>query len=384
MCSCSRFTFTDGHTRFLLWGHTHAAGGASHMPPPYRTQLEPGSVLLPPPKGCNESARHAPHLVVSSCGENLTWVNRFAESGFSVTIIDKCRNNTAEGSADAGVDDALGGSSLSRAIEWISLPNLGREAHSYLWYIVHRWAALRPTTVFMQGDAPHHVKLETLTALIEQFMSECWSFVSLVSMLHAATFRTGTLRTRWPIPLATYCALWRSFETRPSAADGDEDDALCPLWAAAGWASFAVARRTVRHRPRSAYERWLRSFEDTATARALWPPRGRDWGAEADEPVAKWGATFFERAWTLVFGCTEALSGCAYTTNTSRAELLSRCPMSDSIAPESPAGSKRTSNVAKIYALVQGEVSPYGCRAMHRLAVQNRTRVWPRCTLCSA
>jgi hypothetical protein len=302
--------------------------------------------------------------------------------------LEKCRRLPEEnkdggvGGGGGGVGGGGSGGSGSSNMEWISLPNVGREAHAYLWFIVHRWYKLAPATVFLQGDSPRHVDLEAVPAFVRRFVSECWSYASLNNhMQHAATFRT---RIHWPIPLSTYCELWRSFERGPpSTADGTATEELCPLWSAVAWASFVVARRTIHHRPRATYERWLRSFEEKETASALWPPSSRlspFVGKVSDDPNARWGATFFERAWTLIFGCSAALTGCAYTSRTSRSELYSRCPMSDAVAPES---SYPTSNNARIFTLVKGEIHPSGCRAIHSLAVQNASRQWVRCRTCN-
>lgn len=38
------------------------------------------------------------------------------------------------------------------------LPNVGREAHTYLWHIVERYDRLAETTVFLQGDPADHVR----------------------------------------------------------------------------------------------------------------------------------------------------------------------------------------------------------------------------------
>jgi hypothetical protein len=365
------------------------------MAPPFSTELDSSPVVRPPPETCASWSHQPPQLVVASCRENISWAVAFVKYGYRVTILEKCRRLPEEnddggvggvGGGGGGGGGGSGGSGGSN-VEWISLPNVGREAHAYLWFIVNRWTKLAPATIFLQGDSPRHVDLEAVPAFVRRFVSECWSYASLNNhMQHAATFRT---RINWPIPLSTYCELWRSFERGPpSAADGTAAEELCPLWSSVAWASFVVARRTIHHRPRATYERWLHSFEAKETASALWPPSSRLspfhkdplGDLKSDDPSARWGATFFERAWTLIFGCSAAVTGCAYTPRTSRSELFSRCPMSDAIAPES---SYQTSNNARVFTLVKGEIHPSGCRAIHRLAMQNDTRQWVRCRTCS-
>lgn len=368
-----------------LLARRDAACHCFDMAPPFTIQTDTSTVLLAPAKSCSSQP---PRLVVASCAENVSFIHWFVQRGWSVTIIEKCGD---DGSAAGGSSET----NSSAAVQWIRLANIGREAHAYLWYIVHHWRTLQPTTVFLQGDAPRHVDLAAAPDLIGRFISECWSYASLVQMPHAALFRTGP--DTWPktwrgpgVPLSTYCELWRSFEAGEVSGRGGEDErnTLCPVWSAVGWASFIVARRTIHQRPRAAYERWLRSFEDNVTAHALWPTLGDNHsasvatGLDAVGPLARTGepydqrlgATFFERAWSLIFGCSEALSGCGYTANSSRTELLARCPMADARAPKNL--SVKTSNNARVFALVKGEVRPCGCRAMHRLAAQNDTRLW--------
>src|SRR5688572_16556932 len=73
-------------------------------------------------------------LVVARYNENLNWLRRVPKE-FRVTIYDKSDEN------------------LPNAMD---LPNVGREAHTYLWHIVARYDSLAEVTVFCQGRPFDH------------------------------------------------------------------------------------------------------------------------------------------------------------------------------------------------------------------------------------
>lgn len=72
-------------------------------------------------------------LVVARCHESLAWLRRVPES-FQITVYDKG-------------DGASGGHTL---------PNLGREAHTYLHHIAEHYDQLADLTVFVQGHPFDH------------------------------------------------------------------------------------------------------------------------------------------------------------------------------------------------------------------------------------
>lgn len=88
-------------------------------------------------------------IVISHFNENLDWV-RSVNKKFSVKIYSKALENAPNGS--------------------ISLPNVNREAHTFLHHIVSNWEILNETTIFLQGNPfPHFTKgdLESFSALGE-------------------------------------------------------------------------------------------------------------------------------------------------------------------------------------------------------------------------
>jgi hypothetical protein len=73
-------------------------------------------------------------LVVARYEENLNWLRR-VPGEFTITVYDK---------------------STSPALNATSLPNIGREAHTYLHHIVARYDSLPDLTVFCQGKPFDH------------------------------------------------------------------------------------------------------------------------------------------------------------------------------------------------------------------------------------
>jgi hypothetical protein len=72
-------------------------------------------------------------LVISRYLENVRWIG-VVPSQYHVFLYDKGYGTTG-----------------------IKLPNIGRESHTYLYHIVHRYNQLADYTVFAQGDPFHHL-----------------------------------------------------------------------------------------------------------------------------------------------------------------------------------------------------------------------------------
>jgi hypothetical protein len=348
---------------------------------PYVIPVEEGEIMVPPVEHCVSPADDARQLVVASCAENLTWTRMFARRGWDVVVLEQCpqgRMMPSSGGNSWGVGQRPGHL-------WLPVrPNVGREAHAYLFFLTHHWDRLRPITLFLQGDAPKHVNLaEALQpgGALDRFATECWSFMSLVAAVHPSTFKVPSI-----VPLRTFCTLWRSFDPTPPA------EAPCPVWSAVGFASFAVARRTIMRHPRHVYARWLRSFERPSEAKSLW---GSSEGEHAFHPTgwhvdedthrspqlaqdARVGATFFERAWALIFGCSEALGACtSFLPQEHPRALARRCPLTQLWGPNG--GSVRNRSIltdgprhSVVRALVRRENHSHACRAVYRLAERPR------------
>ncbi|GAB3985816.1 hypothetical protein GCM10028807_01890 [Spirosoma daeguense] len=75
-------------------------------------------------------------LVVAHYTENLNWLGNLP-AGLTITVYDKSPDHSAGDTA-------------------ISLPNIGREAHTYLHHIVSRYDSLAQWTIFCQGKPFDH------------------------------------------------------------------------------------------------------------------------------------------------------------------------------------------------------------------------------------
>jgi hypothetical protein len=102
---------------------------------------------------CNQLKVSTPvdvELVVARYNEPLNWLRRVPPH-VRVTIYDK---SGAAGSPDAPSQART--DVPQRGCVVFSLPNVGREAHAYLWHIISRYDALSPLTVFCQARPFDH------------------------------------------------------------------------------------------------------------------------------------------------------------------------------------------------------------------------------------
>jgi hypothetical protein len=189
-------------------------------------------------------------VVVSRCGEDLRWTGN-VPAGVRVTVYDK-------GGGGAG----------------IPLPNVGREAHTYLHHLVERYDSLAETTVFCQGHPFDHCHdlHDTLRALARG-ERKVDGFLWLGFILDTDDARGRRLHVPWG----------KNPEGRELDIAGCYQAVLGAP--AAEWfrfvvgGQFAVARECARRRPREFYE------------------KARDYAAAQAE------ASFcLERFWDRVFG----------------------------------------------------------------------------------
>jgi len=97
-------------------------------------------------------------LIIAKYRENIDWI---AKLGYDYVVYDK-GGNAAENS--------------------IILPNIGREAHTYLTHIVREYDSLAEVNVFMQGNPFDHIddqgngSVETLRSMIEDVVERAVPF----------------------------------------------------------------------------------------------------------------------------------------------------------------------------------------------------------------
>jgi hypothetical protein len=190
-------------------------------------------------------------LVVAHCREDLSWLRK-VPAAFRVTVYSK------------------GGDAVPAA----PLPNVGREAHTYLHHIVDRYESLAARTVFAQGRPFDHVpELRRILRDMAGGRAQAEGFQWLGFVVDwddrtgSRLFRTWSKNTdRRPLDMARF---WRTLWDEPVP----ERFTFYP------GAHFVVTAELVRRRARAFYER------ARTTAAAL--------------PDA---AHCFERCWDRVFG----------------------------------------------------------------------------------
>lgn len=202
--------------------------------------------------GPNADQRIPLELVVARYQEDLAWVRR-VPAAWRVTVYDKG-------------GDAAGA---------LPLPNLGREAHTYLQHIVTRYDALADVTVFCQGRPFDHVpdlqrRLRRLAAGADPVPGFRWLgfVVDWDDPSGARLFQRWSKNTdRHALDMATF---WRALWPEPVP----ERFIFFP------GAHFAVTAGQVRRQSRAFYERAL--------------------AVSVAQPDAAHG---FERCWDRVFAC---------------------------------------------------------------------------------
>jgi len=195
-------------------------------------------------------------LVVARYRENLNWLRNVPDS-LRVTVYDK---------AEEGSEASWPGA--------IRLPNLGREAHTYLYHLIHRYDSLVEWTVFCQGKPfdhayDFHQQLRSFAADPEAMGPFRW----LGHIIDTDDYQGGRLFQRWSknedqrsLDLTGFHqALWG--ETGP------------PSYTFVLGAQFAVHREVIRRQSPDFYQKALILTTDFPD-----------------------GAHCFERVWDRVFG----------------------------------------------------------------------------------
>ena len=196
-------------------------------------------------------------LVVSKFKEDVGWLELLRD--FEIVLISK-----------------LPGDTTSKALK---LPNIGREAHSYLYYIVQRYTELPDLCVFTQGNPFDHSP----------------NFIEQISALSAAPGYRA---------LGDVEAIFDGYGYPQLSASPLNRDKLCfaqffeevlgekspALFYARMNALFAVDRQTITARPLSFYQRCLALLEAGGAAES-----DLALDANALEPH------FFERLWYFIF-----------------------------------------------------------------------------------
>ena len=268
----------------------------------------------------------AQHLqvVVASCNEPLGWTAVLSPA--RVLVLEQCNASSSDGVAAASWQKRhplVRNTTYEAAATYhrvLVQPNRGREAHAFLWYIVHYWEDLAEATVFLQGDATRHgiigsvgiMSVQSLSCpggALEQLAAGCWAFLSL-----AGPF-PGPFAGE---PLSTKCRIYRDF----AGARQLPDATVCQLWeVTTTGGNFAAHRDALRLHPRETYRRWLRTFESQKLSDAAFLPASKPPAHGSASWGAKVGASLFERSWAYIFGCARLVTGnCSYSDSNATAE----------------------------------------------------------------
>lgn len=192
-------------------------------------------------------------LVVARHEEDLRWLRRVPAS-FRISVYNK------------GVTEALPESLIGRdEMSVLSLPNIGREAHTYLTHLITRFDSLADTTIFCQGHPFDHAPdlHDRLVALTER--KEIPSPFLWYGFLEDTDDPQGR---RLFVP-------WSKNPERVELSTGSLYELLFggpspDLFHFRGGAQFAVAREAVRSRSLEFYERALEAcLSDRLTPHSL-------------------------------------------------------------------------------------------------------------------
>lgn len=189
-------------------------------------------------------------LVVARYGENLNWLRKVPKA-IRVTVYDK--------NPDAPHLGAF------------RLPNIGREAHTYLFHLIQRYDALAPVTVFCQGKPFDHAF--DFHRTLREFPSiegfRWFGHIVDTDTCDGALFRSWSKNED---------GRGLDFPAFHRALLGDDGPQKYPFYLGA---QFAVTRELVRQKPREWYEKALELSTNFPDA-----------------------AHLFERTWDRVFGAT--------------------------------------------------------------------------------
>ena len=210
------------------------------------------------------------HLVIARFKEDLRWVRR-VPAAIRVTVYNK-----GDEDPEAALPKSLHG---RPGLEVISLPNVGREAHTYLTHLAGQYGSLARMTVFCQGHpfdhAPDlHGRLGLLLDSLGSGGPDPTPPFIWFGFLEDTDDRNGR----------RLFVSWSKNPERRELSTGRLHEELFgepgpELFHFRGGAQFAVTREAVHRRPRAFYERALELSQNL--------------------PLA---AHSYERLWDRVFG----------------------------------------------------------------------------------
>jgi len=195
-------------------------------------------------------------IVVARYNENLDWLLPFKD----ISIIYNKGNNDI---------------TLNR-FNSITLPNFGRESHTYLYHIITNYDSLADKTIFFQGKINDH----RILSMEEYFNND--EFTAKIDKLDINIFkRKITHENKWKVEYDTgnmRRSIYTPFEWLKNivSLDFNENENIKIVWGA----NFAVNKNIILQKPKSFYEDLIRLLDFHVN-----PEEGH----------------FFERSWYTIF-----------------------------------------------------------------------------------
>lgn len=193
-------------------------------------------------------------IVIARYKENIDWINRFNNT----TI-----NNIFIYNKFYDLD--------------IKLPNVGREAHTYLYHIINNYNNLNDITIFLQGDPfPHCRNLYSIVDNIHNMNYDILPFNNIIVENEQSINRKHKILHPYGLFLAYFMDLLFGIKM-------DIDQTVTVTYGA----QFACTKQTILNRPREFYE-FLLKFVSYDT-----------------NPIESY---IFERLWLYIFDTSIPLS----------------------------------------------------------------------------
>lgn len=232
-------------------------------------------------------------LIVASCRDNVSWTAAFPGK---VVIVEQCKLQHVQARV-------------------MHVRRCGREAASYLSFIVQRWEHLPESMCFVQGDAPSHFR-----RMGYQLHFQVHPLASFAMLDGTGTLGVSSCQINWRQSLPFHQLI--ANVTHPVTTYT--------------YAHFCVSAMRVKSRPIYFYENLLAAVYA---------------GASDSAQCRKGIASTLERLWPLVFGCATLRRRAHRIWDPSSSDYRTACP--GAFCCSASRG------------LVDGEISPTACANWH-------------------
>lgn len=259
-------------------------------------------------------------VVIASCRSDLTWAVEIA-AAMNVIVYEQC---------GAGNGTSNGVDAMAPALPWSvkHTKRCGREAHSYLAYIYEHYTTLPERVIFLQGDAPRHLRHFSNFTLALSIESLARSHLTFSMLPGSGTVAASPCQVAWK-------------RTRREPGMQDVQLAIANVSVPIStytYAHFVVARERVWRHPVDYYRSLDAHF----------------FGETESGSCGRKTASLFERGWPLMFGCSRPVSEYRIIDHPSYGHFVRACRPPVTLFCCEAEQSKTTH-------LVPGEASALGC-----------------------